>query len=147
MIKLINYFSIEFYRLQQLQFAVTRDQKTHVFYNEEKKLLKTFERVCKELDAKNREDRLFLVMNKIKNDKVKAQVMEALYNVNLDELSIEEVETLIKKLEVPNISAGNTEIILASIFWILTKLILDKKANSAEEFRKKLCKETVNESL
>ena len=66
--------------------------------------------------------------------------MEALYNVNLEELSIEEVEVLCKNLQVLNISAGNIEIILGTIFWILTKLIVDKKANSAAEFRKNMCK-------
>jgi hypothetical protein len=48
---------------------------------------------------------------------------------------------------VLNISAGNIEIILSSIYWILTKLIKDNKALSAEEFRKRRCKETVIESL
>jgi len=57
--------------------------------------------------------------------------MDALYNVNLNELDIEEIEKLCKNLQVTNISAGNTEIILSTIFWILTKLIKEKKTTSA----------------
>jgi hypothetical protein len=49
---------------------------------------------------------------------------------------------------VHNISAGNTEIILSTIFWILTKLIKETKAPSADEFKKKsLCKETIDEAV
>ena len=63
--------------------------------------------------------------------------MEALYNVQLDEFSIDEVETLKKQLNVPNISAGETEYILSTVFWIMTKLVKEKKASSAEEFKRK----------
>lgn len=74
--------------------------------------------------------------------------MDALYNVNLDEFDIEEIETLRKNLQVQNISAGDTEFILSTIFWILTKLVKETKASSADEFKtKSLCKETVDEAI
>jgi hypothetical protein len=113
----------------------------------EKFLLKTFEQVCKELNTKNREDKFFECL-KIRNDEVRLIVMEALYNVNLDEFDIEEIDKLCKNLQVQNISAGNTEFILSTIFWILTKLIKETKAPSADDFKKKpLCKETIKEAI
>jgi hypothetical protein len=82
-IKLINYFSVESHRLQQVKYAPGAEEKSSVITAEEKRLMKTFNTTCSKLNDKNREDRLFLVMNRIKSDKVRAQVMEALNNVDL----------------------------------------------------------------
>jgi len=113
----------------------------------ERELLKAFEGICKQLNAKNREEKLFKCLRKSKDDEVRLLVMQALNNVHLDEFSIDEVQTLLKHLNVANISAGKTEIILSSIFWILTKLIKDKNARCSEDFKKKLINDTINRSI
>ena len=113
----------------------------------ERELLKAFEGICKQLNAKNREEKLFKCLRKSKDDEVRLLVMQALNNVHLDEFSIDEVQTLLKHLNVANISAGKTEIILSSIFWILTKLIKDKNARCSEDFKKKLINDTIDRSI
>ena len=46
-----------------------------------------------------------------------------------------------------NIGAGKTEIVLSYIFWILTKMILDRSSNAGRVFRSKFGMSAINQSL
>jgi hypothetical protein len=61
----------------------------------------------------------------IPNDDVKLAVVDCLFNVPLNELDVEEIGYLLRLMCIANIGAGRTEIVLSTIFWILTKLLKD----------------------
>lgn len=74
-------------------------------------------------------------------------MVDALYNVPLNEFDHEEIGLLLKNLFVQNISAGNTELVLSTIIWILTKLVKDKKEMAADAFKTKFCKDAIDEAM
>lgn len=84
----------------------------------------------------------------IPNDEVKLAVVECLNNVPLSEFDTEEIATIIRLLgSYKNIGAGKTELVLAKIFWILTKLTKDKEADSGRNFRMKFGEKAIAEAL
>lgn len=78
------------------------------------------------------------------NDEVRLEVVKCLFNVPLSEFDQDEIAQLIKLISNNNIDAGNTEIILSYIYWILTKLICDREQESGKTFRDKFGLYAVN---
>ena len=81
----------------------------------------------------NRETALFYCLQ-VPNDDVKLAVVECLNNVPLSEYDNEEISTLIRLLSTyKNIGAGQTELVLSKIFWIISKLTKEEEADSGKE--------------
>lgn len=79
---------------------------------------------------------------------MKLAVVECLNNVPLSEFDTEEISTIISLLgSYKNIGAGKTELVLAKIFWILTKLTKDKESESGRNFRLKFGEKAIAEAL
>ena len=79
---------------------------------------------------------------------MKLAVVECLNNVPLSEFDTEEISTIIRLLSsCKNIGAGKTELVLAKIFWILTKLTKDKEEDSGKNFRIKFGERAISEAL
>lgn len=82
------------------------------------------------------------------NDEVKLAVVACLNNVPLAEFDTEEIGTIIRLLSsYKNIGAGQTELVLAKIFWILTKLTKAKEEDSGKNFRIKFGERAITEAL
>ena len=64
---------------------------------------------------------------KIKNDKVKLAVVDCLYVVPMDEFREDEVAQIVNLLETcDDIDEGETENVLATIYQLLTKFVIDE---------------------
>lgn len=106
-----------------------------------------FEEVSLSLNDASREAALFNCLE-VPNDDVKLAVVECLNNVPLSEFDTEEIATIIRLLsQCKNIGAGKTELVLAKIFWIITKLCKDKEEESGKNFRIKFGERAVGEAL
>lgn len=82
---------------------------------------KYFDKVSEFLNKNGREDALFncLVVN---NDDVKLAVAGCLLVIPEDELESEEISKICRSMSLcKNISAGETELILSTFYWIVTK--------------------------
>jgi len=106
-----------------------------------------FEQVSQSLNDAGRETALFNCLE-VPNDDVRLAVVECLNNVPLSELDNEEISTFIRLLSsCKNIGAGKTELVLAKIFWILTKVTKDQEEDNAKNFRIKFGERAVKEGL
>ena len=85
------------------------------------------------MNGRDREEALFGCLESPEDD-VKVKVVECLFNVELDQLSPDEVSKLITAMKSRNVGAGQTELVLSHIFWIFCKFQLDAKKK--EEMRK-----------
>jgi hypothetical protein len=66
----------------------------------------------------------------------------------LNEFDNEEIANIIRLFgNYKNIGAGQTEVVLSKIFWILTKLTKEKEAKSGKDFRGKYGEKAINEAL
>lgn len=77
----------------------------------------------------NQRDTALFNCLEIPNDEVRLAVVGCLFNVPLKELEPEEIGQLIRLMSQQNIGAGKTEIVLSTIFWILSKLIRDSSGD------------------
>ncbi len=106
-----------------------------------------FSVVSQSLNEASRENALFNCLQ-VPNDDVKLAVVECLNNVPLSDFDNEEISTIIRLLaSCKNIGAGKTELVLAKIFWIITKLAKEKEEESGKNFRIKFGEQAVNEAL
>jgi hypothetical protein len=84
-----------------------------------------FKQVSSALNESNRETALFNCLD-VPSDEVKLAVVECLDNVSLSEFENEEIDHIIRQLtQNKNIGAGKTEVVLAKVLWILTKMTKD----------------------
>lgn len=94
-------------------------------------LNKHFSDLAESLDLQGREQLLFNCLN-MPDDKVRNAVVKCLSVVPLDQLDEQEIECLVKTIsECNNISAGETELVLANIYQICFKF-LDKDVQNKE---------------
>ena len=92
----------------------------------------TYEEVSKALNDAKREQALFKSLE-MPNDGVKLAVVSCLNRVPLSEFDIDEIGQMVRLLGTyKNIGAGKTELVLAKIFWILTKLAKDREFDSGK---------------
>jgi hypothetical protein len=84
----------------------------------------------------------------VPSDDVKLAVVECLNNVSLSEFDNEEIALITRQLyQCKNIGAGKTELVLAKLFWILTKLTKDQEEECGKTFRRKYAEGTVKEAI
>ena len=82
------------------------------------------------MNNNQRETALFNCLD-IPNDDVRLAVVGCLFNVPLNELNMDEIHQLLRLMQTQNIGAGKTEIVLSTIFWILTKLLKDTESEAS----------------
>ena len=105
------------------------------------------EDVSKALNDNQREYYLFLCLE-VPNDKVKLAVVECLNKIHLSELETDEIGHLVRMLgSYKNLGAGKTELVLAHIFWILTKLANEKDEEPGKIFRSKYAELAIADGL
>ena len=93
----------------------------HGFLNTNEK----FDEISEKLNDEGRDDALFRAM-KIEDDDVKLAVVDCLYVVPMDEFEEREVADIVMLLRsCKDIESGETENVLATIFQLLTKFVLD----------------------
>lgn len=109
-------------------------------------LLQKYEGVCEVLNGNSREDALFNCLE-IQNDNVRLEVVKCLFNVPLKDFDIDEIAQLIKMMGTQNIGAGNTEIVLSYIYWILTKFVGDRDQDAGKIFRSKFGIPAINQGI
>lgn len=89
----------------------------------------------------------------IPDDNVRLAVVRCLYVVPLDEFDSEEIERITSIVTMcNNICAGETELILSTIYWICTKFVTPSSEESSSTssttiFINKFGEQTVNEAL
>mmetsp|Transcript_7293 Transcript_7293/g.5585 ORF Transcript_7293/g.5585 Transcript_7293/m.5585 type:complete len:232 (+) Transcript_7293:161-856(+) len=106
-----------------------------------------FEAVSQSLNSVQREAALFNCLE-VPNDEVKLAVVECLNNVPLSEFEADEIATIIRLLgSYKNIGAGQTELVLSKIFWIVCKLTIDKESEAGNNFRLKFGEKAISEAL
>ena len=82
-----------------------------------------FEQFAEALDEAGREDVLFNCLA-MSDDNVRLAVVKCLFVVPLDQFDETEIESIVKTIsECTNISAGETELVLSTIYWICCKLV------------------------
>jgi hypothetical protein len=83
-----------------------------------------FDDISQSLNDNHREDALFKCLI-IPDDEVRLAVVECLFVVPLDEFDSEEIARITKIMSsCSNIGAGKTELVLSTIYWICTKLVM-----------------------
>jgi len=65
----------------------------------------------------------------VPSDEVKLEVVKCLYTIPLKEFEQNEITQMIDLLSIQNIGAGITEIIFSFIFWIMSKMMIEKNEN------------------
>ena len=89
--------------------------------NKENKLFKA---ISSRLNDLGREQGLFNCLA-IPDDDLRLMVVRSLFVVPLDDFSADEIEQITKIMSnCNNIGAGKTELVLSTIYWILTKFVL-----------------------
>ena len=84
----------------------------------------------------------------VPSDEVKLAVVDCLNNVPLSEFDNEEISQLIKQLsQCKNIGAGKTEVVIAKIMWIITKLAKEREEEAGKSFRLKFGERAINEVI
>ena len=74
--------------------------------------------------------------------------MDCLNNVPLSKFDNEEISHLIKQLsQCKNIGAGKTEVVIAKIIWIITKLAKERDEEAGNSFRLKFGDRAINEVI
>jgi len=83
-----------------------------------------FDDISQSLNDNHREDALFRCLE-IPDDEVRLAVVQCLFVVPLDEFDSEEIARITKIMSsCSNIGAGKTELVLSTIYWICTKLVM-----------------------
>ena len=82
------------------------------------------------------------------SDKVRLAVVDCLYHVPLSQLDEDETSKLVNMLnEQTNISAGETEVVIAKSFDLLTKMILNETEKNCREFRMRQAEHAIRAAL
>ena len=91
-----------------------------------------FDDISNSLNKLKREEALFNCL-KIPCDEVKIEVVKCLFVVPMEDLDQPEIEQITQIMtECSNIGAGQTELVLSNVFWILTKFV-QKPPDKLEE--------------
>lgn len=110
---------------------------------------KLFGKISSFLNEHRREDSLFNCL-KVPDDNVQLAVVQCLFVVSLDDFDMEEIGKITKVMsDCTNIGAGQTELVLSTIYWICTKFAL-KDANQVESshvFQANFGEKVINEAL
>lgn len=114
--------------------------------SKQKQCMQKFFQVCDQMNDSQREAALFNCLE-IPNDDVRLAVVDCLFHVPLGELDVEEIGQLLRLMLYQNIGAGKTEIVLSTIFWILTKLLKDTESQSSSQFKSKFSFQAINDAL
>ena len=112
---------------------------------------KLFEQIAENLNTNNRETALFNCLM-VPDDGVRLAVVRCLFVVPEDQFDSEELYQICKIMgSCVNIGAGQTELVLSTIYWILTKLVLgDPKESSDNVYKtiqRKFGDQSINEAL
>ena len=137
-IKLINFFCKE--------LAIYKKSDQGSMTNKQIQCKAKFDQVCAQMNESQRETALFNCLE-IPNDDVRLAVVGCMFNVPLGELDVEEIGQLLRLMQYQNIGAGKTEIVLSTIFWILTKLLKDTESLASSQFKTKFSIQAINEAL
>lgn len=87
------------------------------------KINKCFERISRALNEDRREEALFNCLV-IPDDCVRLAVVRCLHVVPLEEFDADEIQSIIRVLSgCTNIAAGDTELVLSTIFWICCNFV------------------------
>lgn len=111
-----------------------------------------FDEISQSLNQNHREEALFNCLA-IPDDNVRLAVVRCLYVVPLNEFDTEEIERITSLvMACNNICAGETELILSTIYWICTKFVTPSTDESASTssttiFINKFGEQTINEAL
>lgn len=110
-----------------------------------------FSAIAENLNNDNREAALFNCLM-VPNDEVRLTVVRCLFVVPEDQLDSEELSQLCSITgSCTNIEAGQTELVLSTIYWILTKLVLgdpnEDQENVYKTFQTQFGDQAVNEAL
>lgn len=90
-----------------------------------------FKEISMALDSEGREGALFNCL-KVPDDSVKLAVVGCLFVVSINELEQNEIEKITNIMSTcNNISAGETELVLSTVYWICTKFV--KEPEEGEE--------------
>ena len=82
------------------------------------------------------------------SDKVRLAVVDCLYHVPLSQLDEDETSKLVNMLnEQTNISAGETEVVIAKSFDLLTKMVLNNVEKNCREFRTRQAEHAIRAAL
>jgi hypothetical protein len=135
-----------FIAIIKLMSFFCRQLATRKLHDEQPQLTQKYEGVCLALNENSREEALFNCLE-VPNDDVRIEVVRCLFNVPLEELDVDEIAQIIKMLSTSNIGAGNTEIVLSYIFWILSKLLCDRESEAGKIFRDKFAADAVLQGL
>lgn len=75
------------------------------------------------VDGMTRENALFNAL-RVPDDLVKLEVVGCLFTVPIDELEADEINNITAVMsQCNNIGAGETELVLSTIYWICTKFV------------------------
>ena len=103
--------------------------------------------VSQRMNEGNREKYLFDCIL-CPSDKVRLAVVDCLYHVPLSQLDEDETSKLVNMLnEQTNISAGETEVVIAKSFDLLTKMVLDDNEKNCREFRSRQAEHAIRAAL
>ena len=84
------------------------------------------------------------------DDNVRLAVVKCLYVVPLDQFDEDEIEQIVKTIsQCGDISEGQTELVLATVYWICCKLV-EKQSQQKESsliFIERYCQQTINDAL
>lgn len=127
-IKLINFFCLQY---EKRKMDKDPDDFSH---KENQSVYEAYEVCCQSMNENEREDAMFNCLE-VPSDDVRLEVVKCLYNVPLAEYDNDEILKLINVISTQNIGAGKTEIVLSQIYWILTKMIIDKELDVGKDFR------------
>jgi hypothetical protein len=103
--------------------------------------------VSQKMDEAEREKYLFDCIL-CPSDKVRLAVVDCLYHVPLSQLDEDETSKLVNMLnEQTNISAGETEVVIAKSFDLLTKMVLNNVEKNCREFRTRQAEHAIRAAL
>ena len=81
------------------------------------------DKVSMSLNNNNRETALFNCL-KVNSDDVKKSVVACLFCIEIEQFEIDEIRQIVDvQKSCHDISAGETEIVLSTIYWIITKMV------------------------
>lgn len=90
-----------------------------------------FEDFAKSLDRQGREQALLNCLA-VPDDNVRLAVVKCLYVVPLDQFDEKEIEQIVKTIsQCGDISEGQTELVLSTVYWICCKLV-EKQSQQKE---------------
>ena len=139
-IKLINFFCLQYEKGKIDKPGNLLSSKDH------QSVYEAYEACCESMNDNERENAMFNCLE-VPSDDVRLEVVKCLYNVPLAQIDNDEIRKLINVIQTQNIGAGKTEIVLSVIYWMLTKMIIDKDLEVGKDFRTKFGHLVIKEGL